>query len=337
LFRAEFDILKMKLLISNTNMLTLANQRQVTKDIINNSNSLSETTQISMNTSHKPHLHRASSNLLTTNNNTNNTINNSSSSSLSLMSSNQSHLNYYNSRFAAPSSASSTSTSTNISNCHILCNNCGKNLSFSLQPNRNNLNKQFNNNKSEIIGCKCGQYLPQCVICLKLMKINNRINIISIYADSNRSNQSPKMMAPNKVTSKITLYKSPNSSSLNINCVGNNTSDRDQIAIIDSKGSLLIAADTSELNANLPPSNRHAIATAKRNELNLAAQEIKSCKLSQDTLLFINTNRVGNWFSWCQMCKHGGHIRHIIEWFKSHEYCAFIHCKCQCIVIDNIL
>ena len=42
----------------------------------------------------------------------------------------------------------------------------------------------------------------------------------------------------------------------------------------------------------------------------------------------------GNWFAWCQNCKHGGHIKHLIEWFKYHEVCSFLKCKCQCIYID---
>jgi len=28
-----------------------------------------------------------------------------------------------------------------------------------------------------------------------------------------------------------------------------------------------------------------------------------------------------DWFSWCQTCKHVGHLEHIEEWFSSHTEC----------------
>ena len=24
----------------------------------------------------------------------------------------------------------------------------------------------------------------------------------------------------------------------------------------------------------------------------------------------------GNWFTWCQTCRHGGHASHIMHWFQ---------------------
>jgi len=37
-----------------------------------------------------------------------------------------------------------------------------------------------------------------------------------------------------------------------------------------------------------------------------------------------------NWFSWCQTCKHGGHVGHLQEWFKTHRGCPVADCDCQC-------
>jgi len=37
-----------------------------------------------------------------------------------------------------------------------------------------------------------------------------------------------------------------------------------------------------------------------------------------------------NWFSWCQTCKHGGHVAHLQDWFKTHKGCPVADCQCQC-------
>ena len=54
-----------------------------------------------------------------------------------------------------------------------------------------------------------------------------------------------------------------------------------------------------------------------------------------ENALFLSSNKFGKWFSWCQTCKHGGHIRHLIEWFNDHEKCPFLHCKCKCLSLDS--
>jgi hypothetical protein len=53
-----------------------------------------------------------------------------------------------------------------------------------------------------------------------------------------------------------------------------------------------------------------------------------------ENIFFVVNSKYGNWFSWCQSCKHGGHIKHLIDWFRSHQKCPFLHCKCCCISID---
>ena len=37
-----------------------------------------------------------------------------------------------------------------------------------------------------------------------------------------------------------------------------------------------------------------------------------------------------DWFSWCQHCMHGGHARHLIDWFTTHDLCPVTGCNCQC-------
>eukprot|EP00762_Andalucia_godoyi_P005150 ANDGO_03996.mRNA.1 WD repeat-containing protein mio len=42
------------------------------------------------------------------------------------------------------------------------------------------------------------------------------------------------------------------------------------------------------------------------------------------------------WFSWCQSCKHGGHVRHLVEWFGAHDVCPVKDCDCHCMSLDHI-
>ncbi|GAM17954.1 hypothetical protein SAMD00019534_011290 [Acytostelium subglobosum LB1] len=37
-----------------------------------------------------------------------------------------------------------------------------------------------------------------------------------------------------------------------------------------------------------------------------------------------------DWFTWCQTCRHGGHARHISDWFKDHQQCPVTDCTCKC-------
>lgn len=36
------------------------------------------------------------------------------------------------------------------------------------------------------------------------------------------------------------------------------------------------------------------------------------------------------WFTWCQTCRHGGHTRHILDWFRTHDACPVTDCNCRC-------
>ncbi|KAL4501630.1 hypothetical protein ABPG72_018681 [Tetrahymena utriculariae] len=36
---------------------------------------------------------------------------------------------------------------------------------------------------------------------------------------------------------------------------------------------------------------------------------------------------------WCQSCNHGGHYKHILEWFQDFDICPVSDCSCKCSVI----
>ncbi|CAL4245935.1 unnamed protein product [Meganyctiphanes norvegica] len=42
------------------------------------------------------------------------------------------------------------------------------------------------------------------------------------------------------------------------------------------------------------------------------------------------------WFTWCQMCRHGGHANHMMDWFKEHAECPVTSCSCKCMAIDAV-
>ena len=39
-------------------------------------------------------------------------------------------------------------------------------------------------------------------------------------------------------------------------------------------------------------------------------------------------------FTWCQYCHHGGHAKHIMDWFSSHLLCPVFKCGCRCASLD---
>ncbi|CAG9761033.1 unnamed protein product [Ceutorhynchus assimilis] len=48
----------------------------------------------------------------------------------------------------------------------------------------------------------------------------------------------------------------------------------------------------------------------------------------------ISPQSFDNWFTWCQSCRHGGHSRHITNWFKEHLECPMVGCSCKCYSLD---
>ena len=39
-------------------------------------------------------------------------------------------------------------------------------------------------------------------------------------------------------------------------------------------------------------------------------------------------------FTWCQFCHHGGHAKHILDWFSTHLLCPVFKCGCRCASLD---
>uniref|UniRef100_A0A915AXG3 WD repeat protein mio zinc-ribbon like domain-containing protein n=1 Tax=Parascaris univalens TaxID=6257 RepID=A0A915AXG3_PARUN len=44
---------------------------------------------------------------------------------------------------------------------------------------------------------------------------------------------------------------------------------------------------------------------------------------------------LSSWFTWCQRCRHGGHMVHLWHWFAKHEECAASGCLCKCELADS--
>jgi hypothetical protein len=51
----------------------------------------------------------------------------------------------------------------------------------------------------------------------------------------------------------------------------------------------------------------------------------------------IKSRPVSSWMTFCQTCRHGGHLIHIQEWFKTHQECPVTCCSCKCFAVDSPL
>jgi hypothetical protein len=62
------------------------------------------------------------------------------------------------------------------------------------------------------------------------------------------------------------------------------------------------------------------------------------CLLHLGEGLAIQTDADGgpfdDWFAWCQTCHHGGHSRHLSDWFSTHAECPVSNCNCRCAQLD---
>jgi hypothetical protein len=43
------------------------------------------------------------------------------------------------------------------------------------------------------------------------------------------------------------------------------------------------------------------------------------------------------WFTWCRLCRHGGHAEHVSNWFAMNQQCPIAKCLCRCTLIDGII
>ena len=41
------------------------------------------------------------------------------------------------------------------------------------------------------------------------------------------------------------------------------------------------------------------------------------------------------WVSWCQKCRHGGHVGHLTQWFEGNSECPVSGCSCRCSMLDE--
>ena len=57
---------------------------------------------------------------------------------------------------------------------------------------------------------------------------------------------------------------------------------------------------------------------------------------SEDTVDQRKLNASHMWFTWCQTCRHGGHAKHLLEWFEEHTECPVNNCDCNCMSLDSV-
>lgn len=244
-------------------------------------------------------------------------------------------------------------------NVHMTCNKCGKNLlektPLTIDTNPSNQlirqNSQYYNsnaslnlgisssslisnqksilfrpNDQTLNGCLyCARFLPQCTVCLKLMKINLQPNLTPTNPTTHILNRSQSLYA----NIPMPIYSTNNST--------------DKLALQSKSPTTIQISQSQTLSTNMPHSadmNFHFFS-----DLNDQTDEIKpqymqfenrfKSSINPENIYFLNNNKFGNWFSWCQTCKHGGHINCLINWFRDHAKCPFLHCKCQCLNLDN--
>lgn len=222
---------------------------------------------------------------------------------------------------------------SHVPNVHLICDSCGKNvfekhsehllglkhfssgtLSSAQQQaiQTHNLKSPINshshtsnvgNKSSDIVinGClNCAKFLPLCSVCLQSMKIT--IQTSQSLAQPLSSSKSQSILSSPKIHA---------------------TSKQQQQSSLQSNGTL------TENMTNSTGTKGDSESGFKINNSNLKMLKLKN----EPSMDFLNS-KLGNWFSWCQTCKHGGHLKHLIEWFKGHNYCPYVNCNCKCITSD---
>eukprot|EP01028_Stygiella_incarcerata_P000319 TRINITY_DN10356_c0_g2_i1.p1 TRINITY_DN10356_c0_g2~~TRINITY_DN10356_c0_g2_i1.p1 ORF type:complete len:932 (-),score=226.96 TRINITY_DN10356_c0_g2_i1:4-2799(-) len=48
-------------------------------------------------------------------------------------------------------------------------------------------------------------------------------------------------------------------------------------------------------------------------------------------------DEMNHWFTWCQRCKHGGHVGHLRDWFRMSDVCPVKGCECCCQALDHVI
>ncbi|VDK70464.1 unnamed protein product [Onchocerca ochengi] len=110
---------------------------------------------------------------------------------------------------------------------------------------------------------------------------------------------------------------------------------------------------TSVPSAVLIPTTRSNISTTSSTAPSIPAREmaclhclkpLPKCILCRRHMgSYVQTEchelgRLSSWFTWCQKCRHGGHMAHLWHWFNGHAECAANGCLCNCQMEDiNII
>lgn len=197
------------------------------------------------------------------------------------------------------------------------CNSCGKNILEKLNSLSGSMNSNSACHDTSLIWClNCYKFLPQCVVCLSLMKVNVAPSYpVSVSQSTmNRVQTTPKMYRSEFDAKKILAHnKSPSQLDLH--------GSVDRNFYLDEYG------DSQRLNL-------HEI----RKEISQRKSQMNKVEiLFTNNFYILKSTRFGNWFSWCMSCHHGGHIKHLMNWFRSNKKCPYLHCKCQCTNLDFII
>lgn len=187
------------------------------------------------------------------------------------------------------------------------CNFCGKNI-----MNKSSSSSNLISNDTLQTWClNCFKFLPQCVVCLRLMRIN--LGHWIPQSNINRVHTTPKLFRSDNEQKKISVQnKSP--------------SQMDIHGLVDKNFHLDRYGDEyREIWQGLNKEVRQQVSDMSKVEI----------IYSKNFFLLKNT-KFGNWFSWCMSCHHGGHIKHLINWFKTNQKCPYLHCKCSCTTLDHV-
>lgn len=189
----------------------------------------------------------------------------------------------------------------------------------------------------------CAHNFPQCAVCLRLMRVNLNPNpSTSQFANTSRdggastpagTSSTSTAQAQQQLLMQMPINRSTSLYFQSPKAVVNppTTSASQQQMVVRSP-----KLDSSDVS-NLPKNLLNEIKTHDNHDhsstlLNSSHHHSSSI----DNLTFVASTKYGNWFSWCQSCKHGGHIRHLVEWFRDHQECPFLHCQCACLTKDYL-
>ncbi|CAG9537360.1 unnamed protein product [Cercopithifilaria johnstoni] len=106
---------------------------------------------------------------------------------------------------------------------------------------------------------------------------------------------------------------------------------------------------TSVPSAVLVPATRSNISTTSLASPSIPAREMACphclkplpkcilCRRHMGSYVQTECHELGHlssWFTWCQKCRHGGHMAHLWHWFNGHAECAASGCLCNCKMED---